>query len=124
MNSLQFFTKALLHNHHLVLRDFFGREHGVDGCRDIIDGDLADTLADEAHTLAIRLTIRWENALSWDQVNDDNPESEARRANSTVDLNRPFILPPNTCPDCGGLISDDDDHTEPVTFNGNQNRVQ
>jgi hypothetical protein len=74
--------------------------------------------------LAIRLTVWWENAMSWDQVNDNNPASDAHRVSSAIDLDRPFILPPNTCPNCGGLISDADDHTQPVTFNGNQNQVQ
>lgn len=123
MNSRQFFTQALLQSHPQVVQEFLTNKTDEDGCREPIDGDLADTLADEAHNLAIRLTIEWENAMSWDQVNDNNPESDARRVNSTADLDWAFILPPNTCPDCDGLTGDDDEHTEPVTSNGNQNLV-
>jgi hypothetical protein len=130
MNTRKYFSTALLQTHKLILEQFLlGRLDDEEQ----IDIETADQLAEDAALLASRLTVRWENYMAWHQANDDNPESDALRENSTVDLCQPFTLSPNTCPDCGGHHDDDGggDHTHPKTpphttvfFNGNKNLVQ
>jgi hypothetical protein len=126
MNSRQYFGTALLQTHKQVTEHFLiVRENPGEQ----IDIETADQPAEEAKTLAVRLTIQWEAAMQWSQSNDDDPDSDVHRINSTTDLDRPFVLPADVCPDRGGSHSSGDTETPnsvtfPVTTYGTQNLVQ
>jgi hypothetical protein len=120
MNERSFHSTSVLQCHAIVLKEFSSKFNNVHE----IDIETAAALADTANILAEALTAEWEMSMLKRQAEDNNAASPHT---STVDLDRPFVLPADVCSCCGKYIEDQDDdqaNGSSVTLTGTRTRSQ